>query len=73
MKYEFVVDCFDKKGCARIQQIMTDEGFECEDLQGTLLGDHSGIKKFKTRKEADDQAQKLYRKHKKIINQITVR
>ena len=72
MKYEFFVDCFNKTGYAKIQKTMTDAGFVCYDLQGTLLGKLRGVKEFKSRKEADKEARKLYLRNKKLINQVTV-
>ena len=73
MKYELIVDCLNKTGCTKIREIMAENGYKCNMLNGTLLGDHIGVKNFKNKSFAKEEAKMLLKKHDKIINQITIR
>ena len=52
---------------------MAENGYKCNMLNGTLLGDHIGVKNFKNKSFAKEEAKMLLKKHDKIINQITIR
>lgn len=70
-KYKFVVDC-KPDYCMAIQKHMKRMEFEVKPDANTWLGDHHGIKTFKTKADAEKDALQLSKKYSDKLYQITV-
>lgn len=71
-KFTFVIDCMGKTACGEIRADMESNGFTVKDAKGTWLGDHTGSKKFPSRKLAEKEASALIKKFHKKMYQVTI-
>ena len=68
----FVIDCKGTQSCKHIRKYMKEQGFEVSTIGKTWLGDHKGVKTFKTHKKADEEANSLIEKYHDKMWQVTV-
>ena len=69
-EYKFIVDCRDGH-CKDVQSIMREMGFRVREKH-SIGGDHYGIRRFATEKEANATADRIYGESPEKIYQISV-
>lgn len=66
----FVIDCKGDEACKEIRKYMSDEGFKIKTKPIAWLGDHTGVKKFASKKAAKEEANILINKYHKKLWQV---